>query len=95
MPAIHRRYYLCQQIWALLALAVAEGRTMTYSEVGAKIDVIPVSVSRALFPIKEYCRHQGLPHLNAVCVSADSGLPSDPEYAAAAPRFLAEAPAYD
>ncbi len=95
MSAIDRRFYLSQQVWAMLALAVAEGRTMTYKEVGDKIGVIPVRMSQILSPIKEYCKHHGLPHLNAVCVNADTQLPSDPEYGSEALRFLEAARAYD
>jgi hypothetical protein len=95
MPPIEKRFYQCQQIWAVLALAAAEGHALTYKELGDRVGIFHRHLNRHLGIIKQYCKSYGLPHLNAICVAAKTELPSDPEYGDHAPKFLAAALGYD
>jgi hypothetical protein len=81
-----QRYERLERIWALLASAAAKGDTVTYKQVGDEISLFHRNLQPYLLRIKRYCQDHKLPHLNAVCVAADTDLPSDPEYGTAKMR---------
>ncbi len=64
--------------WPLFVDSVRRGRTITYSELAARVGppVTRRQVHRALLsPLSERCREAGLPALAALVVRKDTGMP--------------------
>ena len=70
-------YQRALQIWPLLVCAAKDRRTYTYSKIAAELGMPKAArvMGHFLDPIYRYCEERRLPHLWALVVRKDTGLP--------------------
>ena len=71
------RMFLARIVWAVLAFAASQGKTLTYQQMGMLIDRAPRSVSWFLKPIGSFCLLNDLPRLDCLVVAGRTGRPGD------------------
>jgi len=62
-------------IWPVLVLAAKMHLVLTYGDLEGYTGIMALGQGNALGLIHSYCEHRGHPHLNAIVVAADTGVP--------------------
>lgn len=62
-------------VWDILANAASKNETVSYSQIAPIIQTNPLSVSRALGPIQDYCIDNKLPPLTSIVIGKNSKKP--------------------